>query len=150
MTGLNAITLLINAVMLPLALAFLVIILWNDVRKELNQFFAAFLLLVILWNGGSLLAQGLTLVDRAVAAAQADDRLDGAGLHRVERGDLRPDRRDRQGAYSPLSRAGVGRVCWCLLIVRLLPIIANAPSSFVTIAPASSVINRSRCWSCST
>ena len=63
MTGLNTITLLINAVMLPLALAFLVIILWNDVRKELNQFFAAFLFLVILWNGGSMLAQGLTLID---------------------------------------------------------------------------------------
>ncbi len=63
MTGLNAVTLLINAVTLPLALAFLVIILWNDVSKELNQFFAAFLFLVILWNGGSLLAQGLTLID---------------------------------------------------------------------------------------
>ena len=63
MTGLNAFTLLINAVMLPLALAFLVIILWNNVRKELNQLFATFLFLVILWNGGSLLAQALTLVD---------------------------------------------------------------------------------------
>ena len=42
MTGLNTITLLINAVMLPLALAFLVIILWNDVRKELNQFLRRF------------------------------------------------------------------------------------------------------------
>jgi signal transduction histidine kinase len=59
----NSLSLLINAVMLPLALAFLVIILWNDFRKELNQLFAAFLFLVILWNGGSLLAQALSLVD---------------------------------------------------------------------------------------
>lgn len=63
MNAVNAATLLINALTLPLAGAFLVIILWSDARKELNQFFAAFLLLVILWCGGSLAAQMLLFVD---------------------------------------------------------------------------------------
>lgn len=63
MTALNTVTLLLNGITLALALSFLIIILWNDARKELNQFFAAFLFLVALWNVGSLLAQAVTLVD---------------------------------------------------------------------------------------
>ena len=60
----NTITLLLNGLTLALALGFLLIVLWQDIRKELNQFFAAFLFLVTLWNAGALLAQALSLVDR--------------------------------------------------------------------------------------
>lgn len=63
MAALNTVTLLINGLTLALALSFLIIILWNDARKELNQFFAAFLFLVALWNVGSLLAQAITLIE---------------------------------------------------------------------------------------
>jgi hypothetical protein len=63
MAALNTVTLLINGLTLALALSFLIIILWNDARKELNQFFAAFLLLVALWNVGSLLAQAIALIE---------------------------------------------------------------------------------------
>ncbi len=133
MTGLNAVTLLINALMLPLALAFLVIILWNDVRKELNQFFAAFLLLVILWNGGSLLAQGLTLVDPQSSLLKPLIGLMELGFT------------GSSVAIYVLSAVivkvhtrrfrALGLVSLLvLLIARLLPIIANAPSSFVPTA----------------
>lgn len=60
----NTITLLLNGLTLALALGFLLIVLWQDIRKELNQFFAVFLFLVTLWNAGALLAQALSLVDR--------------------------------------------------------------------------------------
>ncbi|HLU11219.1 MAG TPA: ATP-binding protein [Oceanobacillus sp.] len=63
MAALNTVTLLINGLTLALALSFLIIILWNDARKELNQFFAAFLFLVALWNVGSLLAQAIALIE---------------------------------------------------------------------------------------
>jgi signal transduction histidine kinase len=63
MAALNTVTLLINGLTLALVLSFLIIILWNDARKELNQFFAAFLFLVALWNIGSLLAQAIALLE---------------------------------------------------------------------------------------
>lgn len=55
MPFISTVTLLINGLTLTLALGFLVIVLWQDSRKELNQFFAMFLILVMLWNMGSLL-----------------------------------------------------------------------------------------------
>jgi len=63
MTGLNTITLLLSGLTLPLALSFLLIVLWSDRRKELNQFFAIFMLLVVLWNAGVFVTQALTLID---------------------------------------------------------------------------------------
>ncbi|MBI5669853.1 MAG: GAF domain-containing sensor histidine kinase [Chloroflexi bacterium] len=63
MTSLNVITLLFNGITLALALGFLIIVLWQDARKELNQFFAIFLFLVTLWNMGSLIALGVLLID---------------------------------------------------------------------------------------
>ncbi|MFN8529378.1 MAG: GAF domain-containing protein, partial [Anaerolineae bacterium] len=60
MAGLSAVTLLINGVTLALALAFLFILLWSDANRELNQFFAAFLIMVAIWNGGSLLWQAIS------------------------------------------------------------------------------------------
>ncbi len=133
MTGLNAITLLINAVMLPLALAFLVIILWNDARKELNQFFAVFLLLVILWNGGSLLAQGLTLVDPQsplvkplIGLMELGFTGSSVAIYVLTAVIVKVHTR-RFRALGLVSLL-------VLLIARLLSIIANAPSSFVPIA----------------
>lgn len=68
MSFFNAIGLLSNGLTLALSLGFLLIVLWNDVRKELNQFFATFLFLVMLWNVGSLftLALSITSSDSAI------------------------------------------------------------------------------------
>jgi signal transduction histidine kinase len=63
MSAANTITLLFNGLTVALALGFLLIILWHDARKELNQLFAAFIFLVTMWNIGSLLAQAFSLVD---------------------------------------------------------------------------------------
>jgi len=63
MSVVSTITLLSNGLTLALALGFLLIVLWQDIYKELNQFFAVFLFLVILWNIGSLLGLGFSLVD---------------------------------------------------------------------------------------
>jgi signal transduction histidine kinase len=59
----NTITLLFNGLTVALALGFLLIVLWQNARKELNQFFAIFLFLVTLWNVGSLLTLAISLVD---------------------------------------------------------------------------------------
>jgi two-component system, OmpR family, phosphate regulon sensor histidine kinase PhoR len=58
----SSLTLLINGLSLALALSFLLIILWQDSRRELNQFFAIFLFLVALWNTGALLTQVAVMV----------------------------------------------------------------------------------------
>jgi two-component system, OmpR family, phosphate regulon sensor histidine kinase PhoR len=58
----NTVILLFNGLTLALALGFLLIILWHDSRKVLNQFFAIFLLLVALWNASSFLLQVSFLV----------------------------------------------------------------------------------------
>jgi two-component system, OmpR family, phosphate regulon sensor histidine kinase PhoR len=65
MALLNTITFLSNGVTLALSCGFLLIVLWNDARKELNQFFAAFLFLVILWNIGSLMTLAVSFIDAA-------------------------------------------------------------------------------------
>mgnify|MGYP001354313341 CR=1 FL=1 len=59
MTDFGAAALIVYGVTLALSLAFLLILLWSDVRKELNQFFAAFLMLVLLWNTGALMWQAI-------------------------------------------------------------------------------------------
>ena len=59
----NTITLLFNGLTIALALGFLLIVLSQDARKELNQLFASLLFLVTLWNAGSLLALAFSLVD---------------------------------------------------------------------------------------
>jgi signal transduction histidine kinase len=60
---LSAVSLLGNGLTLALAFSVLFIILWNDSRKERNQFFAVFLILVLVWNGGALIAQAVALID---------------------------------------------------------------------------------------
>jgi signal transduction histidine kinase len=62
MAPINTITLLLNGITLALALSVLVIILWHDARKELNQFLAVFLIMVALWIAGSLVSQAIALV----------------------------------------------------------------------------------------
>lgn len=62
MTLLNTITLLTNGLTLAVSLGFLLIVLWHDARKELNQFFAAFLFLVTLWNVGSLMTLAVSFL----------------------------------------------------------------------------------------
>lgn len=63
MSVLNVSTLLLNGLTLALALGFLIIVLWHNARKELNQFFAIFLFLLTLWNVGSLVTLGVSLID---------------------------------------------------------------------------------------
>jgi signal transduction histidine kinase len=65
-----SITLLITGLTITLSLSFLVIALWQDIRKELNQFFAIFLMFVTLWNTGALLLQALALVDANLAVVR--------------------------------------------------------------------------------
>lgn len=66
---LNTIMVLANGVTLALALSFLLLLLWHNARKEQIQFFASFLVMVILWNLGSLLLQGSMLTGDNVALA---------------------------------------------------------------------------------
>ncbi len=61
MSFFNTVSLLSNGITLALSLGFLLIVLWNDYRKELNQFFATFLFLVMLWNVGSLFTLALSI-----------------------------------------------------------------------------------------
>jgi len=64
---LNTTIVLVNGATLALALSFLLLLVWQDAKKEQNQFFASFLLLVMLWNVGSLLLQGSLLVGESDA-----------------------------------------------------------------------------------
>lgn len=66
MLPLSTVTLLVNGLTLALALGFLLIILWYDARKEVNQFFAVFLFLVTMWNAGSLLLEAALVLDPEV------------------------------------------------------------------------------------
>ena len=67
----NTFTLLLNGITLALSLSFLLITLWQDTRKELSQFFAIFLFMVTLWNGGSLLLQAASLIENTPALTAA-------------------------------------------------------------------------------
>jgi signal transduction histidine kinase len=131
MAALNTVTLLLNGLTLALALSFLIIILWNDARKELNQFFAAFLFLVALWNLGSLVAQAITLIDDGsllitVAQGVMDVGFTGssvavyaltAGLVKIH------TRRFRLLTFASL---------FLILVYRLVLIASNAPTASPT------------------
>ncbi len=67
MWPLTSFTLLLNGLTLALSLSFLLITLWQNTRKELAQFFAIFLFMVTLWNGGSLLLQAVLFTGGAFA-----------------------------------------------------------------------------------
>lgn len=53
MSWLNTITLLSNGLTLALALSFVLIVLWHNASKQLNQTLSLFLFLVMVWNFGS-------------------------------------------------------------------------------------------------
>ncbi|MFW5708650.1 MAG: ATP-binding protein [Chloroflexota bacterium] len=57
MLTLNTVTFLFNGLTLSLALGFLILILWYDARRLVNQFFAIFLIFVLVWNVGSFFVQ---------------------------------------------------------------------------------------------
>lgn len=82
MFALNATTLVINGSTLAVALCFLLILLWYDPRRQLIQFFAVFLGLVILWNTGSLLIQAMLLsgIDARFALALMEIGFNGSSI----------------------------------------------------------------------
>lgn len=53
------ITIIFNILMIALSLGFLIIIVWYDIHRRVNQFFALFLAFMLLWNVAFLLS-GLT------------------------------------------------------------------------------------------
>jgi len=70
-------------------MAFLFIVLWYDVRRTVNQFFALFLILVQIWNIGFLLEQISRFIDDdrflgfATALAEAGFVCSSIGLYSV-------------------------------------------------------------------
>jgi signal transduction histidine kinase len=60
---LDSLSMLTNGITLALAFGLLLIVLWHNVRKELNQYFAVFLIMVMLWNAGALLTQTALLLN---------------------------------------------------------------------------------------
>lgn len=46
----------LNILMIALSMGFLIIILWYDIHRRVNQFFALFLIFMLLWNVGFLLS----------------------------------------------------------------------------------------------
>lgn len=66
----STISLLSNGLTLALSLGFLLIVLWNDVHKELSQFFAIFLLFVMVWNLGSLFALVFSLIGTSASVVR--------------------------------------------------------------------------------
>lgn len=62
MTDFTPITLVLNGFTLALALGFMLIALWYDSRKRVIQFYAAFMMMVTLWNLGSLVVQVVSLL----------------------------------------------------------------------------------------
>ena len=48
-------TIIFNILMIALSMGFLIIIAWYDIRRRVNQFFAIFLVFMLVWNVGFLL-----------------------------------------------------------------------------------------------
>lgn len=74
-----ALTLILNSLTLTLALGALILILWHDSRRITNLYFAWFLLMVLIWLGGSLLA-------RSAAVAEVSGSVIPSGLRMLEIG----------------------------------------------------------------
>ncbi|MBN1287442.1 MAG: GAF domain-containing protein [Anaerolineae bacterium] len=79
MDVLYTITLITNGLTLALSLVMLMLVLWQDPRSILNQLFAVFLLTVVVWAAGSILARGATFIG-------ADPALIAWGLRLLEAG----------------------------------------------------------------
>lgn len=74
------ITILINGFTLALATAFLLIVLWYDIRRWVNQFFAVFLIFVIIWNVGFFLAEISIVISAPVALFNVGYSISQAGF----------------------------------------------------------------------
>lgn len=72
--------LLINGFTLALATAFLLIVLWYDIRRTINQFFAIFLILVQFWSIGFFLTQIVDLIDAPPALFNIGYAISQAGF----------------------------------------------------------------------
>ena len=79
MEALYTVTLITNGLTLALALVLLMLVLWLDPRSPLNQLFALFLLMVLAWAAGSLVA-------RTAAFVSVDAPLTAWGLRLLEIG----------------------------------------------------------------
>ncbi|MCC6613346.1 MAG: GAF domain-containing protein [Anaerolineae bacterium] len=66
----DTLAILINGITLSLACGLLLIVLWHDMRKEQHQYFAVFLIMVMLWNGGALMSQAFALLNADLWARQ--------------------------------------------------------------------------------
>lgn len=76
----NIIVLLLNGLTLALALGLLIIILWQDPKSETNRYFSLFLLMVVIWSSGSLLARAAAYVGAGQGAIQTGLRLLDVGF----------------------------------------------------------------------
>jgi signal transduction histidine kinase len=63
MIEISPFSLLVNGFTAPLSLAFLILLVWSDLRREINSFFGVFLGFVILWNTAALIIQASLLAD---------------------------------------------------------------------------------------
>ena len=59
----NVVTLLLNGLTLALAMGLLILILWHDANDEGNRYFALFLMMVVVWSAGSMLARSAAFVN---------------------------------------------------------------------------------------
>lgn len=71
----NAVVLLLNGLTLTLALGLLILVLWQDLNSEPNRYFSLFLLMVVIWSSGSLLARSAAYVGAGQGAVQTGLRL---------------------------------------------------------------------------
>ncbi len=76
----NIIVLLLNGLTLALALGLLFLILWQDPNSETNRYFSLFLLMVVIWSSGSLLARSAAYVGAGQGAIQTGLRLLDVGF----------------------------------------------------------------------
>ena len=71
----NTIALLFNGLTLALALGLIILVLWHDPNSVANRFFVLFLMMVVLWAGGSLLGRAAAFVNAGDGAIQTGLRL---------------------------------------------------------------------------
>lgn len=75
----SVVVLLFNGLTLALALGLLILLLWQDPSNEANRYFSLFMLMVVIWSSGSVLA-------RATAYASTDESTIQIGLRLLEIG----------------------------------------------------------------
>lgn len=134
LSSISTLTLLLNGITLALSLSFLIIILWHDSRKEQNQFFAIFLLMVMVWNAGYMLAQSLLIVDDQspllpllVGIMELGFTGSSAAIYAFTAVLVKlHSRRFRRMALAAL---------FMMLVYRLLLIVASAPAAMIPVEP---------------